>query len=350
MTKKVMIVGLGLIGGSLALGIRRAHPEIEILGVDRPETLAIAADRELIDRPSALTEAVAADVVILAVPITQILVYLRELSALGVRALVTDTGSTKAEIVRLADKLGLNFVGGHPMAGSHKSGVNAADVNLFEHAYFLLTADSELLKELYSGLGAKFMVVDAQTHDRVMSQVSHFPHLLASTLVMQLDGFSSNFPLTKKLSAGGFRDMTRIAASEPAMWASILLSNREAVLSRLTDFKAQLTEVESLVAAADSARLTDYLTMSRQVRETMEILPGNSANNHLLYISIPDEKGATLRVLALLSDISIANVKLNENNREDIHGQLQISFKTRDDLARAKELIALATNFSVIEG
>ena len=242
MEKKVVyIAGLGLIGASLALGIKRAHPNVTVLGYNRSEaSRTIALERGMVDQVTDDFAAFAplADIIILALPIKQTKSYLETLASLHLkdRVLVTDAGSTKAEIVAQAEKVftdkAVRFVGGHPMAGSHKTGAAAADATLFENAYYIFTPSSlttggamEELKELLSGLGSRFIEIDAEEHDRVTSQISHFPHILASTLVEQAVAYGEEHEMTRRFAAGGFRDMTRIAESEPSMWTSILLSN-----------------------------------------------------------------------------------------------------------------------------
>ncbi len=237
--KKILIIGLGLIGSSIALGIKRAHPDFEILGSDRENIQEIAQKRGIIDSKVSLVEgAQKADIIILAVPIITTLELLKKLATLNLKngLLITDTGSTKSEIVELANQLfdedKVRFIGGHPMAGSHKSGVMAADINLFENAYYVLTQENQELRDLLRGLHAKFIILDAEEHDRVTGQVSHFPHILASALVWQSDDFSKEHPLVKHLAAGGFRDLTRIAEADSLMWTSVLLSNPEITIDR----------------------------------------------------------------------------------------------------------------------
>lgn len=266
--------------------------------------------------------------------------------------MITDAGSTKSEIVKLANQLfsgtKVKFIGGHPMAGSHKSGVMAADLNLFENAYYVLTEESQELRELLKGLHAKFIILDAKEHDKVTGQVSHFPHILASTLVWQSDDYAKEHPLVKHLAAGGFRDLTRIAEADSLMWTSVLLSNPEITIDRIENFKKQLDGIAQKIANRDSQAIEHFFEEGKKIRQAMEIHKGALPNFYDLFISVPDEKGVVLRVLALLQDFSITNIKINEENREDIHGQLQISFKRAEDLQEACEIIEKATDFTVV--
>ncbi|ARE26537.1 prephenate dehydrogenase [Lactococcus cremoris] len=353
--KKILIIGLGLIGSSIALGIKKAHPEFEILGSDREEVENIAQKRGIIDSKVELVKgAQEADIIILAVPISATLELLKQIVTFDLKdgLLITDAGSTKSEIVKLANQLfsgtKVKFIGGHPMVGSHKSGVMAADINLFENAYYVLTEESQELRELLKGLHAKFIILDAKEHDKVTGQVSHFPHILASTLVWQSDDYAKEHPLVKHLAAGGFRDLTRIAEADSLMWTSVLLSNPEITIDRIENFKKQLDGIAQKIANRDSQAIEHFFEEGKKIRQAMEIHKGALPNFYDLFISVPDEKGVVLRVLALLQDFSITNIKINEENREDIHGQLQISFKRAEDLQEACEIIEKATDFTVV--
>lgn len=349
------MIGLGLIGSSIALGIRRAHPDLIISGIDKPETLEIALARGIIDERAELAQAIDADIIFLAVPIDATLDLIEKLSQLALKenVIITDSSSTKNEIMMKANQAfhdkKVKFVGGHPMAGSHKSGVLAADVNLFENAYYVLTEENAELQDLLSGLHAKFIIVAPVEHDQITSQVSHFPHILASSLVQQSEDYAQEHPLVKHLAAGGFRDMTRIAEADSTMWTSVLLSNPEAILSRISDFKAQLDSISQKIVEKDEYSIKAFFDTGKKIRQSMEIHKGAIPNFYDLYLSVPDEKGVILRVLALLQDISITNIKINEENREDIHGQLLISFKTEKDMRRAREIIEFATDFEIGE-
>ena len=366
MEKKVVyIAGLGLIGASLALGIKRAHPNVTILGYNRSEaSRTIALERGMVDQVTDDFEAFAplADIIILSLPIKQTKSYLETLAGLHLkdRVLVTDAGSTKAEIVAQAEKVftdkAVRFVGGHPMAGSHKTGAASADVNLFENAYYIFTPSSltgqdtlEEMKDLLSGLHARFIEIDAKEHDRVTSQISHFPHILASSLMEQTAVYAQEHEMARRFAAGGFRDMTRIAESEPGMWTSILLSNRETILERIADFKERLDEVGQAISKGDEEQIWNFFNQAREQRQAMEIHKrGGVDSSYDLYVDVPDEEDVILRILELLRGTSLVNIHINEENREDIHGILQISFKTAQDLERAEYLITENTDYTVV--
>ena len=365
MAKTIYIAGLGLIGASMALGIKRDHPDYEILGYNRSQASRdIALDRGMIDRATDdfASFAPLADIIILTLPIQQTLAFIKELANLDLKegVIISDAGSTKSAIVTAAEEnfvgKSARFIGGHPMAGSHKTGAASADVNLFENAYYIFTPSSlttpdtlEEMKSLLSGLHARFIEIDAEEHDKVTSQVSHFPHILASGLMEQTALYAREHELAGRFAAGGFRDMTRIAESEPGMWTSILLSNRETIIERIEDFKGRLDEIGQAIKDEDEGQIWDFFNQAREQRQAMEIHKrGGVDSSYDLFVDIPDEEDVILRILELLRGTSLVNIHINEENREDIHGILQISFKNAQDLERAERLITENTDYTVV--
>lgn len=365
MAKTIYIAGLGLIGASMALGIKRDHPDYKILGYNRSQASRdIALDRGMIDRATDdfASFAPLADIIILTLPIKQTIAFIQELASLGLKegVLISDAGSTKSAIVTTAEKCfadkPVRFVGAHPMAGSHKTGAASADVNLFENAFYIFTPSSlttpdtlEEMKDLLSGLHARFIEIDAEEHDRVTSQISHFPHILASGLMEQTASYAEEHEMARRFAAGGFRDMTRIAESEPGMWTSILLSNRETIIERIEDFKRRLDEVGQAISKGDENQIWNFFNQAREQRQAMEIHKrGGVDSSYDLYVDVPDEEDVILRILELLRGTSLVNIHINEENREDIHGILQISFKNAQDLKRAEQVITENTDYTVV--
>ena len=365
MAKTIYIAGLGLIGASMALGIKRDHPDYKILGYNRSQASRdIALERGIIDRATDdfASFAPLADVIILTLPIKQTIAFIQELAGLNLKegVIISDAGSTKASIVEVAEEYlagkSIRFVGAHPMAGSHKTGAASADVNLFENAYYIFTPSSltspdtiEEMKDLLSGLHARFIEIDAKEHDRVTSQISHFPHILASGLMEQTAVYAQEHEMTRRFAAGGFRDMTRIAESEPGMWTSILLSNRETILERIEDFKNRLDEIGQAISKGEEEQIWNFFNQAREQRQAMEIHKrGGVDSSYDLYVDVPDEEDVILRILELLRGTSLVNIHINEENREDVHGILQISFKNAQDLERAERLISENTDYTVV--
>lgn len=363
--KVVYIVGLGLIGASLAMGIRKAHPQVTLLGYNRSQASRdIALKNGIVDEVTADLEAFAsrADVIIVSLPVKQTIQTFQQLARMPLKegVIVTDVGSTKGAIVEAGqevfNRLPVRFVGGHPMAGSHKTGAASADSTLFENAYYIFTPTTATdpsavleLKDLLSGLKARFIEVDPIEHDRVTSQISHFPHVLAATLMGQAAAYTEEHALAGRFAAGGFRDMTRIAESEPSMWTSILLSNPTAVLDRIADFQDRLEQVADMIRQGQEEAIWDFFDHSRHQRQHMQIHKrGGVESTFDIFVDVPDEEDVILRILELLRGTSLVNIHINEENREDVYGILQISFKTAADQARAEALIIEKTDYSVV--
>ena len=365
MAKTIYIAGLGLIGASMALGIKRDHPDYEVLGYNRSQASRdIALEQGMIDRATDdfASFAPLADMIILTLPIQQTLAFIKKLAILNLKegVIISDAGSTKSAIVNAAEEnfagKPVRFIGGHPMAGSHKTGAASADVNLFENAYYIFTPSSlttpdtlEEMKDLLSGLHARFIEIDAEEHDRVTSQISHFPHILASGLMEQTASYAEQHEMARRFAAGGFRDMTRIAESDPGMWTSILLSNRATIVERIEDFKGRLDEIGQAIRKGDEHQIWNFFNQAREQRQAMEIHKRGGVDSSFdLYVDVPDEEDVILRILELLRGTSLVNIHINEENREDVHGILQISFKNAHDLKRAEQVITENTDYTVV--
>jgi len=368
MEKKIAILGLGLIGGSIALGIKKVHNKSEIIGLDSSKSaLLLGVERGIIDDFSQDLQTVVAEarVIFLCLPIEQNIRVLEELAGLNLQrhVLITDVGSTKKKIMDCAEQLfrksTTRFLGGHPMAGSHKSGVAFADENLFENAYYVLTpsgslSDSESIfeiRDLLSGLHAKIMLMDAQEHDLVTSQVSHLPHILASCLVNQSADYSQVHHLVEKLAAGGFRDLTRIAESCESMWRDILLTNKEAIVDRVRDFQKNLSKIKQIILADEKQAIFDFFAKAHEFRKNLPIHKKGAVQPFYdLFVSVPDKVGVISKLTSILEKekISLTNIRILEN-RAEINGVLQLSFKDERALVKAKESIAKQTDYRTYE-
>lgn len=281
--KSVAIVGVGLIGGSFALALRRAGLATAIAGYDRDSgALQRAIEMGVIDRAAQSTSDAArgADLVMVAVPVRAIGPVLHDVAlALEADAVVTDAGSTKAEVVRLARaelrERFPRFVPGHPIAGRETSGVESASADLFRGARVVLTPAAETasgavatVRALWEGVGARVAVTGADEHDRVFAAVSHLPHILSFALVSEI----ASRPQAAELldfAGGGFRDFTRIAASSPEMWRDISLQNREALLAELDRFGARLAVFRELIDKGEGAGLERLMKEARAARQSI---------------------------------------------------------------------------------
>jgi len=276
---KLAIVGTGLIGGSFALALKQAGAVGEVLGVGRdPARLTVARELGLIDRAVDWAEAGRADCILLALPVGETGAVLQQLAPhLKASAIVTDAGSTKANVIEAARAaLGVrfaDFVPGHPIAGSERSGPGAARADLYRGKRVVLTpqagtrADAvATVRALWEAAGAQVETLDAAQHDRIFAAVSHLPHLAAFALVDDLAQRADGDTFFR-FAASDFRDFTRIAGSSPEMWRDIALANREAVLAELDAYLDALRTLRQTVSDEDAAALLEIFSRARAARE-----------------------------------------------------------------------------------
>jgi prephenate dehydrogenase len=278
--RRVAVVGVGLIGGSLAAALRRAGVAAAITGFDRDtQALERATSLGVIDAAAgSVTEAVrGADLVVVAVPVRAIGGVLHDVAlAMEPAAVVTDVGSTKIDVVATARhelrERFARFVPGHPIAGRETSGVEAASAELFKGARVVLTpapetaADAlEAVRAAWEAAGGRVATLAAQEHDRIFAAVSHLPHLLSFALVSEI-AERPNAAELLGFAAGGFRDFTRIAASSPEMWRDVVLQNREALLAELDRYQARLAVFRELIERGDGPGLQRLMSEARSAR------------------------------------------------------------------------------------
>ena len=281
MNKQITIVGVGLIGGSLAKALRKSGFAGSIVGADRDEAaLKTAVELGVIDRYSNdLAEAVAgADIVVLSVPVRQTGAVLTEmLPGLESRSVISDVGSSKALVVSaaqqaLGDRMD-RFVPGHPIAGREKSGVAASETELFrDHRVILTPLEStqqdavDLVTQMWTSVGAETSCLSVEQHDLVLAATSHLPHVLVYATVDTLAG-TEYVEEIFEFAAGGFRDFSRIASSDPVMWRDVCLTNKTAILDVLDRFENQLGEIRKAIETDDSDKLTETFANSKKIRD-----------------------------------------------------------------------------------
>lgn len=273
------VVGVGLIGGSFAAALRQAGQVGKVLGVGRnTQSLERAVTLGLIDEAvTAEAAAAQADLIMLATPVgglTNVLSQMRPHLSPG--AVLTDGGSTKAEVVEaacaaLGDRIG-QFVPGHPIAGAERTGPEAADAGLYRGRTVILTPVPEngaaalaLVRRAWQACGADVIDMDAAAHDRVLASVSHLPHLLSSVYMEQV-ATAADAPTRLELAGSGFRDFTRIAAGSPEMWRDIFLSNRDAMLAEVAAVRGVLDRAERAIADGDGEALLTLLDTAARAR------------------------------------------------------------------------------------
>ena len=278
--KKICIVGVGLIGGSLGLALRQAKWCQHVAGYGRnSDPLQRAVDLGAIDSFSTEPTIVSdCDLIFLATPVGTYPAVLNQIrDHLAPSAIITDGGSTKSSVVRAArevfGELPARFVPGHPIAGKEKSGVEHADANLYQNHKVILTpadgADAEAVKivtDMWHSCGAIVETLDAEQHDRVLAATSHLPHVIAYALVNAV----AETTYVQKIfdfAAGGFRDSSRVASSDPTMWRDICLENREAILEMTARYRSELENVERLIEQGDGQGLYDLFETCKKVRD-----------------------------------------------------------------------------------
>jgi prephenate dehydrogenase len=303
-SNRAAIVGTGLIGGSIGLALKRRG--WYVTGRDRDEQRSARA-REL-GALDAVGEDEHAEITFVATPAGQVVgEVIRALSGGGI---VTDVAGVKGQIVATVDHP--RFVGGHPMAGSEQEGVDGADADLFEGATWVLTptdatepASYARLRTVVSSIGANVVAVPADRHDDLVAMVSHVPHLTAAALMSLAAETAEEHGTLLRLAAGGFRDMTRVAAGHPGIWPDICAENRIGITETLDRLMASLSRLRGLVAIGDRAGILDVLERAREARINLPISAPMPEDVVELRVPIPDRPGMIAEVTTLLGELDI---------------------------------------------
>ncbi len=351
MMQRVAIIGLGLIGGSLALAWKERRKDLTIVGHDKPDVLKDAIARGMVSEAAAsVQEAVTgADLVVFAVPLDSMGVVLRQAAPyLKPGAVVTDTGSVKSPVAQEAEaalSADNPYVGGHPMAGAEKGGIAQADAFLFENAAYILcpkeddnmqqwTTTHAALLSIIESTGARVFLIDPAVHDRVAAAISHLPQLVATALMTFVGEQQQDAYI--RLAAGGFRDMTRIAASPWALWQPILEFNRQPVLQALQQFRRVLQQLTDAIEQSDTTALHNAF---RKGRHTRDSIPRDTRGFLYplsdIYVYAKDRPGVLAHIANTLFDdgINIKDIALLRI-REGTGGAFRLSFEN-DDQAEA---------------
>ncbi|MEZ5144977.1 MAG: prephenate dehydrogenase/arogenate dehydrogenase family protein [Acidimicrobiales bacterium] len=310
-TGRAVVVGTGLIGGSIGLALRARG--WHVTGRDRsPGVSERALDLGALD---ALGEDPAADLTFVATPVGAVADAVAEALAAG-PGLVTDVGSVKAPMLPLmADP---RYVGGHPMAGSELEGVEGARADLFEGRTWVLTplagvTDDDAfarVRSVVTSFGAEVLSLPPDRHDLMVATVSHVPHLTAATLMRLADLRATEHRALLRLAAGGFRDMTRIAAGHPGIWPDICAENRDAIVAELDELVGALGEMRSIVAAGDREALVGVLEQARDARRNLPARFARPEDLAELRLTIPDRQGELARVMNLAAELGVSIVDL----------------------------------------
>ena len=350
----VGFIGLGLIGGSIARAMKKFRTDCYLMAYSHTTaTLKEAIDARVIDVALAEHDPrfSECDYIFLCAPVEENISYLswlKEIIRPG--CIITDVGSVKGEIHQAVQNLEMDgcFIGGHPMAGSEKTGYASSTDFLLENAYYILTPGGEVevtrlsaFMELIASFGAIPMVLTCQEHDYITAAVSHLPHIIASTLVNAIHKMDTQEEHMKQIAAGGFRDITRIASSSPVMWQQICLENRDMISRVLDEYIRLLVQARCWVDNGDSEELYRMFSDSRDYRDSLpDSSRGMLPKEFTLYCDIYDEAGgiATIATLLAMNNINIKNIGI-VHNREFEEGVLRIEFYEEEALKKSDKVL-----------
>lgn len=351
---KIGFIGLGLIGGSIAKKIKQIHPACEIIATaHRDSTIIEAYNMGLISNDTLLPILAFSDCdfIFLCAPVEKNIEYLSLLKdVIHKDCIITDVGSTKSQIHKEVITLGLekNFIGGHPMTGSEKTGISNANESLLENAYYIITPTSKISQaqvdefyQLVKDLGSIPMILDYEKHDYATASISHLPHMIAYTLVNLVKDIDDEKETMKTIAAGGFKDITRIASSSPIMWENICSTNQEQLLKLMDMYIASLKELREDISSTNSAVLLDKFQSAKDYRDSIAVSGVKSQNRiHEIFLDLEDEAGGIAIIASILAfkGISIKNIGI-VHNREFEQGVLHIEFYDENAVELAVELL-----------
>ena len=347
-------IGLGLIGGSLARALRRSEPAHHLIAYSpRDEETSQALSEGVIDTVCRQNDPLfsTCDLIFLCAPVQTNISYLPFLKETARQdCILTDVGSVKGIMAESAASCGLadRFIGGHPMAGTEKSGYENSTDLLLENAWFFITptehSDPDAVSRYHSlveSIHALPLVITPEQHDRIVAGVSHLPHILASSLVNTVKTLDSEEEFMKLVAAGGFRDITRIASSSPDVWEQICLSNRDSILDTLDSFIEIIENAKSFISAGNGPALHRLFSESRDYRDSLDdTRRGSVPRQYVLYVDLYDEAGgiATVTTLLAMSAINIKNIGIL-HNREFEEGVLRIEFYDKESRNHSEEIL-----------
>ncbi|MDE5909228.1 MAG: prephenate dehydrogenase [Lachnospiraceae bacterium] len=347
-------IGLGLIGGSIAKAIRQFYPASRLIAYDiNQEALNTAFNDGVINLalPSIGEAFAQCRYIFLCAPVSENDKNLLTLkNYLSPDCLLTDAGSVKTDIHKHIKKAGLSgqFIGGHPMAGSERTGYINSKALLLQNAYYILTpcqevspAVTEEFRRFIASLEAIPLVLTCTQHDYVTAAISHLPHVVAASLVNLIKTADSKEGTMKLIAAGGFKDITRIASSSPVMWQQICLTNKDNISHLLAEYIKSLEQVRSQIDQSQSAQLYDFFDDARQYRDSfIDASSGPIKKTFSIRIEIADEPGALAAIATILAlnQISIKNIGI-VHNREQEDGVLKVEFYQEESIKKASEIL-----------
>lgn len=338
------IIGLGFMGGCLA---RRLSKKYNVVAFDKDKTSLKQAleDNNISSIATSLSDFNDCDLIFLCTPVGYIKDIVLELKKyIKKDCIITDIGSTKKRIVEDMRDIDVLFVGGHPMVGSERVGYISSNDILYENSYYIICEDNnkeevEVLKSIINDLGAIPIIIDYNKHDYVVAAISHLPQLVAYTLVNLVKELDDEDEYMKTLAAGGFKDVTRIASSDPVMWMHICETNKKEIVPILEKYIDKLEELKNIINTDNDTY--EIFKNSKEYRDSF--INNNKINGIIrpsISVSIKDEKGTLLKVISILTnnDIDIKDISI-ENNRESSEGVLLITFNNMNDKELAKKIL-----------
>lgn len=354
MFSKIGIVGLGLIGGSLAKAFRNRTSVKTIVAYNRHEDVLIEAKKQCIidEYATEITNIFSnCDIIFICTPVQNIIEYaVKLIPFVSKNCIISDVGSTKWELYQkmkqYTDKF--MYIGGHPMTGSERFRYNASKEHLFENAYYIITPDETIPKqtihdfsELIRSIGAIVVTLSPKEHDYVVASISHVPHIIASALVHNVKNLDTPNQYMHLLAAGGFKDITRIASSSPIMWQQICLTNQEQILKLIDAFIASLEQIKTKIASSHENFLLDFFQSAKDYRDSLPLINSVSLPKvYEIYCDLVDEIGgiAALAKILATNQINIKNIGII-HNREFQEGVLHIEFYEEEALQKSLLLL-----------
>ena len=354
--KNITVIGLGLIGGSLALSLKAYNKNFIITGYDiEDDSMNIAKYRNLIDISAGdYREAVLnADLIIIATPISNIIEVINNIKDhLKKKVIITDVGSAKEKIVKKAGEIlpdEVFFIGGHPMAGSENEGILNATPDLFRNAFYILTPTDSTISEhlitlhsLFTGIGAKVIMMNPKEHDINVALISHLPHVLSTSLVDLIDDKQKDLKNLFKLCAGGFRDMTRIAAANTKMWLDISLENKDELIESINIYMKYLENFKNNLKEGNSDFIKNHYIKAQKARINLpKYVEKDISKLYELRVSIPDKAGVLSEITLAISShgINIEDISIFHSTEFSGGGILKVLIQGKNAVRTAKNAI-----------
>ena len=347
--KAISVIGLGLIGGSLAKSIKKVNPEIEIFALDKDEIVSQAKDDGIVSgKLNSIEDSLNSDIIFICLPVTASLeIFKKLIPKLKDGQTISDVCSVKNPFMKLWNNSGSKgiYIGGHPMTGKEKSGYENSDSILFENTVYILTNGKSKDERhsnfalLIESCGAHVTFLDADIHDMIVAEVSHLPQLIATSLVNTISEYKDFNILS--FAAGGFRDMTRIASSPFSVWEPIVKQNKDKILNALKSFRNELDDIRNIISQDDYKLLAEKFESARIKRD---VIPKNTkgfiSRLYDVFIYVKDQPGEMSKISTALyqNNINIKDIEVLKI-REGSGGSFRLSFATENDAKRAKQII-----------